>query len=242
MATWLTSLLLTLAVCDRSDSSDPMGQTLSSPTASNDAPIFSLPAALVQSVMHFCSVAEIFSLARCSTRLYRDGGDPFAWKHVMISITADRAQPQPSLLQRMFAASKHALSISTYLRVRPPRSPVVRRPLLAHARVSVNWPIRGNYIQSPELHEWVLRLLDRIPSVHTFSSTLVFELPPVSLEPTILAEDAFCLVLRHPAIHLLASLQLYVVRRPGYTAKPLFDAIRAPEAHSFRSERCRRSF
>ena len=204
-----------------------MGQTLSSDTAPNEAPIFSLPAALVQSIMHFCSVAEIIALARCSTRLYCDGGQPFAWKHATISINADHVQPQPTLLQRMYSSSRQALSRSAALVPWLSCPPVVHPPLLAHARISLPWTIRGPFVPCAALHHGVLALLDRIPAVHTFSPALILAPLRVSKGPTVSAVDAFCLVLRHPAMRSLTSLHLYEALHPVSATKPLFDAISA---------------
>lgn len=218
-----------------------MGQTLprlrssaeadSAVLTPNDAPIFFLPAVSVQQVMHFLPAADIIKLARCSKRLYRDGGEPFAWKVATITLNIDHKEPPPTLLQTMFSSSKQLLRKSTALLPSPwvaKPAVVPPRPLfLAHARITLNWPIRGFHIPPYHLNLAVLALLDRIPAVHSFTTTVVSVPPMKSRSVNLPVTTALCTILGHPKMRALSSLKLYDAARPGYATLEMMRAIAA---------------
>ena len=194
----------------------------------NDAPIFSLPSVMIQSCMQFAPAADIIALARCSKRLYRDGGEPFAWKFAVITLTIDRTQPPPTLLEILYTSSKQLLWKSAALVPWMAQPAAVRQPFLAHAHITLNWPIRGHNVPPSHVQHTVLELLDRLPPLRCFTSTVVSS-PPVAVPRARVMPvcEAFCLILAHPKLQSLVSLKLYDASRRGYATAPMMAAIAA---------------
>lgn len=163
-------------------SSSPSTALASIPRPANCAPIFNLPAVLVHLTMQYLFAREIIALARCSTRLYRDGGDPHAWKCTAITL-----HMRPRL-----AAGSHPFN--------PPST------LLARAAVEVTLHCNLDAMRGFDAPHFV-GFLDQLPadSVHA----LVVSQSRLDRHSEAIHAIAFQQVLSHPALRSLVRLRFF---------------------------------